>query len=203
LTSDLDMGNGTTSSTGGHRSKDDLIPVARKESNQIYWLFVVLSFKLFLAAFVAAFVLFKVTPNGEDDQFEMQYNGNAIKIIQDAFEATMRNTIGAIDNYTIITLIQCQSMDYWPFVVSINVEVCGASTRSLIGSAGLLSVILLDTEENRIAWEQYLVNNLGWVEDGLHFHETGHCRELAHGDHGSKLHHEDESGSWKRGQITC
>jgi hypothetical protein len=175
------------SSSGSRNTKDDLNPIAKKESKQIYWLRAVLVSVLFLATFAAAFVIYRVSRNGEFHEFQSAYHDSAIKII-DSFDANLRNTIGAMDNFAIVTSTQAVD-ENWPFVVAPKFEILGASTRNLAG-AGVLSVIPLVTEEDRIAWEEYSLKNSGWVEDGLRFNETDHLEAEGH-EHRRELQTEE------------
>jgi hypothetical protein len=181
---DDESGNGesgtsgsATTSIGQQSRSDELVDIAKMESDQIYWLRVLLGFVLFAATVAAAAVIFRVTDQGEDERFDTRYHDNAFKIA-DSFEARLRHTIAAIDNYALVSSTQQDDdIDNWPLVTARKFEVRGASSRSLAG-AGLLTVLPLVTPEHRAAWENYSVNNTGWVQEGLLFNATNQSYHL-------------------------
>jgi hypothetical protein len=171
-------GSSTTGSKGGGGQKDECATMreSHNASKAIFRLRFLLAAILLAATFLAAFGIHKVTRDGEEEQFETTYNGNAIKIL-DAFEESLRHTIGAIDNYAVVTSTEAEKED-WPFVVSSNFQVRGASSRALAG-AGLLSVVPLVSEENRAEWEEFSGNHSGWVDEGIE-HNGSHNRDDGH-----------------------
>jgi hypothetical protein len=175
-------GSSSTGSTANNNNggpKDDVkLRESRNASKQIVRLRFLLAAILLVAALSSAIGIYQVTHSAEQKQFETIYNGNALKILG-AFEESLRHTIGAIDNYALVTSTEAEKED-WPFVVSSNFDVRGASSRALAG-AGLLSVLPLVSEENRVDWEEFSTNHSGWVDKGLHL-EGSHNDDEGHDD---------------------
>ena len=186
------------SSSGSSNTRDDYVKTSSSESSQINWLRAVLALVMCAAMFAASFTIFRVTRGGEIEQFNSHYEDNAIKII-DTFESSLRNRIGVLDNYAIVSSTQANDEEEWPFQVAPKFEVRGASSRSFAVDA-FLTVIPLVTLENRFDWEVYTQNNTQWIQDGLEFaqnhggeQEEQHAQEedstspeemKGHGDHG-------------------
>ena len=160
-------------------SSSDITAFARTESRQIYWLRWFLLIMLLITAFVLSFAVYRITRQGENDQFRTRYKDNAMTVI-DAFQANLEHTIGAMDNLGVSYSSHAQSTNStWPFLTLPQFEIRGASSANLANS-DFLAFAPLVTSETRSGWEKFVIENSGWMKEAL-AHEQAVLISHTHG----------------------
>ena len=160
---------------GDDGEQDDTF--AHTETKAICHLKLVLLIFLLLAALGVALAAYFFTGNAENDNFEHHFSDNALKVL-DAIGGSLDLTMGAIDSYVIalVSLARFTNMT-WPLVSFPNHAVQMAKLRTFSKSVEIKQYHLVPADADvaasdnqtspRLQWEQYSIENDGWVQDGL------------------------------------
>jgi hypothetical protein len=128
--------------------------LAERETALVFRLRVLVIFALLSAAIAVLAVVFKITSDGENDEFESQFAGSAGKILA-SFEDIVRQKIAAVGSLAVAaTLHNAHNNVTWPFVTLDSFPERAAVAKSLSGAIfiGMYPVVF---DENRDAWEVY------------------------------------------------
>ena len=118
-----------------------------------------------VAAMVCA-LIFVFTADSEEDDFETQFGHHAEKVV-DQFRVNSQRRLGALESLSLdFTSWQEHSNETFPLLTLPDLERKAAFTMEL---AQVLSVMTFPIvyQENRTAWEDYSVENQGWLTEGL------------------------------------
>jgi len=116
-----------------------------------------------VAALVCA-LIFVFTADSEKDDFETQFNHYAEKVV-DQFRVNSQRRLGALESLALdFTSWQEHSNETFPLLTLPDLERKAAFTLEF---AQVLSVMTFPIVENRTAWEDYSVENQGWLAEGL------------------------------------
>jgi hypothetical protein len=144
----------TSTSTEKEDSMEPTPALAEKETALVFRLRLLVILALLSAAIAVSAVVFKITSDGENDEFESQFAGSASKILA-SFEAIVKEKIAAVGSLAVAaTLHTIHNNVTWPFVTLDSFPERAAVAKSLSGAIfiGMLPVVV---DENRDAWEKY------------------------------------------------
>ena len=115
---------------------------------------------LVLAAASISVVVFLITSNAENEDFEIQYNAAATKIL-DSFESFDKKIASIAAMKIALTSegmgnrqVNSSSPTNWPFVTLLDFHY-RSSTAKLLAGALFIGVEPIATDENREEWEKY------------------------------------------------
>lgn len=168
---DADDSSTITSSTGrnlntNNSDEQDELQLAKAESSAIdklrYFLLGILALSTIGVALAVYFYIDKT----EEQYFEENYRNEATKVIEDLGEVISR-LLGAIDSIAVAIDGHAREVNStWPFVTLPNFAAVAGKIRAISG-ATYLAVYPMVTTAQRAAWEQFSVDNDGWVDEGL------------------------------------
>ena len=175
---------------GGNGGSHDLVKnMFHAESRQLFWLRIIAGLVLAIATCAMSLFIYRVSRHAEMESFETQYHDHAVKVM-DALESNVRHMIGAMDNFAVMATSHSKLANTpFPLEVMPQFEIRGASTKTLSRSV-LLTFLPLVTNSSRLEFENFTINNMKWVQDGLDREEairdgtlhTLHDHEHNHGD---------------------
>jgi hypothetical protein len=159
------------------------LTLGRDETQAVLRLrFLVIS-ALVCATAVVSFLIFLVTKDAETEQFKAAFDGSAAKVVE-TFQAIIGQKMGAITSLAVSATSYARSQnDPWPFVTMNDFQQRAATARSL-SDALFMEVLPLVTDEDRLKWEEYSLENMGWLAEGRAYQNSlGHgYRRLETGD---------------------
>jgi hypothetical protein len=129
--------------------------LAEKETTLVFRLRVLVIIALLSAAIAVSAVVYKITSDGENDEFESQFAGSATRILA-SFEDIVKEKIAAVGSLAVAaTLHTAHNNLTWPFVMLDSFPERAAVAKSLSGAIfiGLYPIVF---DENRDAWENYI-----------------------------------------------
>jgi hypothetical protein len=140
----------------GDESKDLL-------SRKVVRLRVLVIIALLLAAAAVCIVIYLITRNAEMDEFEIQFEGNAEKVIESFTDIV--KTMGAISGIGVAISAHSQNaQSEWPFVTLSNFQERAGNARTLSGTLYVSISPIIDTKEELYKWEEYVLGeNNRWV----------------------------------------
>jgi hypothetical protein len=145
--------------------------IVKSESTAVFWLrFLVFMAMLFAAVGVSLAVYF-VTENNENEEYHAQYDGSASKIIT-SFEEIAGKKLAAISSLSVAatSFARSQPNTTWPFVTLNDFQQRAANIREFSNSL-YVRIIPVISEEDRSAWEDYSVKNIGWLDEARAYQE--------------------------------
>ena len=95
----------------------------------------------------------------------ISFLGSAATVIA-SFQSILDEKIAAIAAFGVtMTATAVTNNSTWPFVTIDQFQQRSASTLSLSGCL-FLELAPVVTDENRLAWEEYSIDNIGWLSEG-------------------------------------
>ena len=107
---------------------------------------------IFLAAVAVCHVVYTITKEGENDEFESQFEGTASKVLE-TFESILTQKLDAVASLAVATT--AHGVDHsreWPLVTLSVFQERSASTRKASGTL-FTSIVPKVTYEQRAQWE--------------------------------------------------
>ena len=155
----------------------DSIPdsiLAKRDTKAAFHLrvLVVLLF-LFMSIFVPI-IIYTTARNNEQGGFESEFEALATKVI-DSFEFNVARKLGAIDSLGISVTSHGTKNSVPPNVTIPDFDLRAANTLALADAFSVFLVPLVD-RDGRLQWEQYAVENQGWVEVAMNRESTNDWR---------------------------
>ncbi|CAB9525340.1 stable enterotoxin receptor [Seminavis robusta] len=140
--------------------------IAQKESDQVWYLRLVLLMVLVVAALTTSLLLYFLLRADEQEDFEKQYYSDVNKILE-GIASSIDNSLGAIDAY-VSKMVAQQSVtnSSFPFVTVPGFGVQAAKLMKLSG-AYQFGTALFVTPEQRDPWQKYASENDQWVEETI------------------------------------
>jgi hypothetical protein len=137
--------------------------LARKETKAVNVLRVIVLVLLLVTATLTSVGVYLYTSNEEKHNFEVEYQANAERIIESFHDAVARR-LGAINSMaTAITSYALDTNQTFPFVTIPHFEIRGSDLRVQADVSSLQWTPLV-TDETRVAWEDYALENRYQVE---------------------------------------
>ncbi|KAG7358627.1 hypothetical protein IV203_015216 [Nitzschia inconspicua] len=149
-----DRSSETSVSSAKEGSKDPSEAFAGKETVLVFRLRVLVILALLSAAIAVSAVVYKITYESEEDEFETQFAGSATKILS-SFENIVQDKIAAVGSLALAATIYTANNNItWPLFALDSFQERAAIAKSLSDAIfiGMYPVIF---DENRSAWEQF------------------------------------------------
>jgi hypothetical protein len=148
--------------------------LARRETKAVNVLRVLVLMLLLVTATITSVGVYFYTSNEEKQNFEVEYQANAERIIESFHYAVVRR-LGAINSMaTAITAYALDKNQTFPFVTIPYFEIRGSDLR-VQADAAILHWMPLVTDATRVAWEDYARINRYQIDDS--FKEDAKRRE--------------------------
>jgi hypothetical protein len=179
--------SGGAGSSNGYEAEDDdeeLHPqdsqyqnhvIAKQETIAVFRLRTLVFLILFCAASAVSACVFVVTRNGEINQFQSNFAAHSAQIVN-SFEEIVGQKIRALASLGVSFTSYARSRPnattetVWPFVTMNDFQQQAATARSL-SSALFLEILPVVAEDQREQWEEYSMQNMGWLAEGRAYQE--------------------------------
>jgi hypothetical protein len=134
--------------------KDQVI--SSKETAAVLRIRVVVIISLLLAAAAVSFVVYFIIRNAELEEFEIQYEGTAEKVLA-SFTDVVKE-MGAISGLGIAASSHgFRTKNEWPFVTLSDFQQRAGNARTLSGTLYVSINPIVDTKETLDKWEEYVL----------------------------------------------
>jgi hypothetical protein len=144
----------------------DYETLARKETKAVNVLRVLVLVLLLVTATLTSVGVYLHTSNAEKQNFEVDYQANAERIIESFHDAVVRR-LGAINSMaTAITSHVLDTNQTFPLVTIPDFEIRGSDLR-VQADAVIIHWMPLVTDETRVAWEDYALANRDQIDEGF------------------------------------
>jgi hypothetical protein len=149
--------SGTSESSAKETDEDDGDEIKDLLSSKVVRLRVLVIVALLLAAAAVSTVIYVITRNSEMEEFELQFEGNAEKVIESFTEIV--KTMGAISGLGVAISAHSQNTasEKWPFVTLSNFQERAGNARTLSGALYVSINPIVDTKEELDKWEEYVL----------------------------------------------
>jgi class 3 adenylate cyclase len=145
---------------------DKHIALIQKESTRLYYLRVTLLVFIFVVAIVATISVYMYGHTQETSSFLDSYNSHSLRIINSVV-SKMTTTMEALDTLsTLVTLFVNDHDQRWPFVTIDKVQYY--DTYIAMTGAVCISISPIVNSNERKQWEQYTIDNQGWIEEAAY-----------------------------------
>ena len=166
------MGESTTRVTDDKVSPEEETAhlFAKSETRYVLRLRILVFLALLCAALAVSLTVYFVTTNAEHQQFEVGLEGYSQKIIE-SFEDILAVRIGAVANLasTYTEFARDRNLT-WPFVTMSDYYQRAGNARDLSDSL-FINLYPIVTNETRAAWEEYSVQEKGWLDNGRKYQQ--------------------------------
>jgi hypothetical protein len=152
------MSSSGTSTSSPKTADEDADDIKDLLSSKVVRLRVLVLIALLLAAAAVSTVIYVITRNSEMEEFELQFEGNAEKVIESFTEIV--KTMGAISGLGVAISAHSQNTDSekWPFVTLSNFQERAGNARTLSGALYVSINPIVDTKEELDKWEEYVLS---------------------------------------------
>ena len=134
----------------------------RKEQSKLNCIKVIMVLVLLATTIFVSLSVYFTTKQNETEQFELQFQDQAIKLIQE-FSLMFSTSIGAVDNFAVTITSHVRSMNLaWPYAFVPEFDIRAASTSALAKSAFLTLTVAVPSDILR-DYEEYSVEQSYWV----------------------------------------
>lgn len=146
--------------------------IARKESDQVFRLRLLVLLAILLAAVAVSLAVYFLTANSEKHEFEQQFEGASRKILT-SFEEIVNLKLSAIGSLAVQASMYVNNHVNisWPFVTIPDFQLRAAVARELSGSL-FVRIVPVVVPETRAAWEKYSVENVGWIGEAQAYNKA-------------------------------
>jgi hypothetical protein len=155
---DEGMSHSETSASGSSKATDEDGDDGIKDllSRKVVRLRLLVIIALSLAATAVSSVVYIITRNSEMEEFEIQYEGNAEKVIE-SFTDIVKE-MAAISGLGVAAEAHSQNdKSEWPFVTLTNFQQRAGNARTLSGTLYVSINPIVDTKEELDKWEEYVL----------------------------------------------
>lgn len=161
----------TNMDSTSHSSTNMVPEIASSESRNVFRARVVVIFILALVAAGISAGVFIITSRAEEAEFDAQWQGNSVKVIN-SFEEIFKEKFGALSTLGVsFTSYASGHNKTWPFVTMNDFQQRAASARR-VSRALYTQILPIITAENKEMWEQYSVENRGWLDEAREYQQT-------------------------------
>eukprot|EP00934_Nitzschia_sp_Nitz4_P002991 Nitzschia sp. Nitz4//scaffold42_size132992//130258//132649//NITZ4_003423-RA/size132992-augustus-gene-0.123-mRNA-1//-1//CDS//3329551790//2981//frame0 len=147
-------------------SKDDRVSIGDVENSRVSCTRIIMLFVLFTVATSMSFVVYYSSLQAEQEAFDYGFEVVADKVTKE-FEGGAARRLAAVDSFATQISSYAQATNAsWPNVALPDYERRG---RSIMELSDMLALVLIPivTKENRESYEQFTVENQGWIQEGL------------------------------------
>ena len=172
--------NASNTASGYSSSTNMVTPpeIASNESRNVFRARVVV---IMILAFVAAGIsagVYIITTQSQESEFDAQWEGNSLQIVN-SFEEIVKEKFGALSTLAVSFTSYARGNNLtWPFVTMNDFQQRAAIARK-ISNAIHTQITPIVTPENREKWEEYSVQNKGWIDERTEYEQViGQDEEL-------------------------
>jgi len=163
------------------KEQDNLhLTLSRQETRAVRILRVFVLLAMVGAALAVSILVYQYMKNDEEAALERNFFRLAQRVM-DGFHANCRLRVQSMDSFaTSLTTMAMATQQQWPFVTFPEFEAMGTQVRAIVGS-DYLGLYLFVTREDRLEWEDYSVENVGWLNDSYAYQQefkTDHNRTV-------------------------
>jgi len=154
----------TNTNDGSSKLKDDdlKLQLAKKETEAVFKLRVVVFVVLFLASVTVSLVVYRITVQGRNSVYEAQYKAAAKKITQ-AFMDVADSKLGALASLGVAVIAHgVDHARHWPFVTLSSFQQRASIARSQSGALHIELCPLVEGKK-RTDWEMFAKDNQQWM----------------------------------------
>ena len=161
----------SSTNVGVHEQQQVL---ASSETKQVNTIRVIVLLVLFAAAALVSVLIFFLTRDAEQEEFERAFEGNAKKVIF-SFRDIVKEKFAAISSlgvsFTSFARAQSADSEGWPFVTMNDFQQRAKSSKQLSGAL-FLELLPIIHEKDRVRWENYSLSNADWINEGYKYQES-------------------------------
>jgi hypothetical protein len=172
---DSDMESDSTSQDANNDEddSDEINDIYKSESSAVFRLRMVVFVATLLAAIGVSLAVLFIMDDTENDEYRSQFDESAFTVLT-SFEEIAAQQLAAIGSLSVAATLYARSQPdtTWPFV-TLNDFQQRADDIRLLSNSLFVSIIPVVTEEQRPAWEEYSLNNTGWLEESRVYTEEG------------------------------
>jgi hypothetical protein len=144
----------------------DYDTLARKETKAVNALRVLVLVLLLVTTTLTSVGVYLYTSNEEKQDFEVNFQANAERIIESFHDAVVRR-LGAINSMaTAITSHALDTKQTFPLVTIPHFEIKGSDIR-VQANAAIIHWMPLVTDDTRVAWEEYALAKRSQIDEGF------------------------------------
>lgn len=157
---------GFSKNSGTDKSSVSEEQLAAKETAGVHRLRFIVLAALFFAAAAVSIGVYLITSNAEEKEFEAQYEGFSINVLT-SFEDIVSTKLAALASLGVTFTSYARShSEKWPRVTMNDFQQRAANSRELSGAL-YMQLLPAVTLEDRLLYEQYVMENRGWIEEGF------------------------------------
>jgi hypothetical protein len=171
---DIDMESDSISEDGSDdEDSDEINEIYKNESTAVFRLRMVVFVATLLAAVGVSLAVYFIMDDTENDEYRAQYDESAFTVLT-SFEDIAAQQLAAIGSLSVAATLYARSQPNttWPFV-TLNDFQQRADDIRLLSNSLFVSIIPVISEEDRHAWEDYSLDNSGWLEESRAYTEEG------------------------------
>ena len=171
VSSEVDDDNADVSEhTSGYLQNEDDddkdVVLAKRETRAVFYLRLLVLLLLLVVALVVSLFVFYYTKTSQESDFEDAIADHANKII-DSFQSNAEQRIRAVEGFsTDITSHALHDNLTWPFVILPDFE-RRAVNICVLSDVVYIQLAILVSDADRVQYEQFSVDNQGWLIEGL------------------------------------
>jgi hypothetical protein len=152
---------------------DEMNEIYKNESTAVFRLRMVVFVATLLAAVGVSLAVYFIMDDTENDEYHAQYDESAFTVLT-SFEDIAAQQLAAIGSLSVAATLYARSQPNttWPFV-TLNDFQQRADDIRLLSNSLFVSIIPVVSQEDRPAWEDYSLKNIGWLEESRVYTEEG------------------------------
>ena len=161
----------TDGSVDDNNNKTDVEYFASNENRWVQYSRILIVIMLIGSAATASFLTYYFLTKDESNEFQVQFSANAEEIIKKSdqkIQNAFRSMIFLSSLLSSSSSSNTNKNNTLPFYTMEDYEVFGYQTMVLSG-ASLVGYTPLIPESDRLEWEEYSVQQQGWIETGFEF----------------------------------
>lgn len=145
--------------------------IAKNETKAVLHLKFVVLIVLVCSAICVAVIVYKYTAGSEESLFEYQFRDDSSKVLE-AIGSSLDKTLGTFDSLAVTLVSSARAAnESWPFVTLPDFGV-RVSKLLPLSNAVSINVLPVVTPGQRLAWEEYSLQNDRWVNESVAIQET-------------------------------
>jgi hypothetical protein len=145
---------------------EEIEEIGKGESKAVFWSRIAVLAVLVASAVGVALVVFFYLSGSETDEFETQFNSDALKV-QEAVGKSLDSTLGATDAFVVKLVAHARySNSTWPFVTLPDFGI--QATKLLrLSKAMNMGINMIVKPDERDTWQKYASENHGWIDESV------------------------------------
>jgi len=160
-----------SSSSTNQRTASKATKMATKETTAVIWQRALVLVVLLIAAVAVLVTVWLISSLLEKEDFKDNFEGAATKLL-DSFQQIVKQKVGVIAALSGVsyTSYARSRNDTWPLVTINDFQQRAAGAGSLSDSL-FLEILPTVQQEDRTSWEEYAVENKGWLDKGREYQQ--------------------------------